>query len=144
MIVYVLTKGEYSDYHIEGVFTDKSLADLYINSHLDIKTEEYETDVLDEKIKKGYLYFSVLMDANGNTEEVLKDNPSYEDYYRDARQTRLHYKPGYNFVTSNKIPDYAEYLPTGKWRFYIWAKTKEGAVKIANERRTALLLKGEW
>lgn len=46
MIVYVVTDGEYSDYHIEAVFTDKEQAELFCAtrnlSAEDIK--EYDTE----------------------------------------------------------------------------------------------------
>ena len=46
MVVYVVTDGEYSDYHIEAVFTDKEQAELYCATH-NLKTvsiEEYDTE----------------------------------------------------------------------------------------------------
>lgn len=33
MTVYVVTRGEYSDYHIESIFTDKEQAVLYCATH---------------------------------------------------------------------------------------------------------------
>ena len=46
MIVYVVTDGEYSDYHIEAVFTDKEQAELYCATHnlLTDSIEEYDTE----------------------------------------------------------------------------------------------------
>ena len=46
MVVYVVTDGEYSDYHIEAVFTDKEQAELYCATH-NLQTdsiEEYDTE----------------------------------------------------------------------------------------------------
>ena len=46
MIVYVVTTGSYSDYHIEAVFHDKEQAELFCATHGihgdDI--EEYDTE----------------------------------------------------------------------------------------------------
>lgn len=43
MKVYIVTDGEYSDYHIEAVFTDKKQAELYSVFH-NGDVEEWETD----------------------------------------------------------------------------------------------------
>ena len=65
MKVYIVTKGCYSDYHIEAVFTSRRKAELYVAAHNAnqysdyIGIEEAETD--DEKITDkneviGYLF----------------------------------------------------------------------------------------
>lgn len=43
MKVYVVTDGEYSDYHIEAVFTDREQALIYCATH-GFEFEEYEAD----------------------------------------------------------------------------------------------------
>ncbi len=44
MIVYVVTAGEYSSYHIEAVFDKKQQAELYCATHkLDADIEEWDT-----------------------------------------------------------------------------------------------------
>ena len=40
-IIYVVTAGCYSDYHIEEVFKDKSKAEYYCTCHEDCEIEEY-------------------------------------------------------------------------------------------------------
>lgn len=44
MIVYVVTEGSYSDYHIEAVFADKEQANLYLRIHPGCVIEEYDTE----------------------------------------------------------------------------------------------------
>jgi len=44
MKVYIITEGEYSDYHIERVFLDRAKAEAYTNFHPFAYIEEYETD----------------------------------------------------------------------------------------------------
>ena len=57
MKIYVVTEGEYSDYHIEGVFLTKETADKYVKLHYpDVKyaypnVEEYDT--IDELYSNG-------------------------------------------------------------------------------------------
>lgn len=43
MTIYIATDGEYSDYHIEAVFTDEKQAKLYCATH-ECYLEEYEAD----------------------------------------------------------------------------------------------------
>lgn len=48
MTIYIVTRGEYSDYHIEAVFTNREQAKLYCATHNDgwgeCQIEEWETD----------------------------------------------------------------------------------------------------
>ena len=44
MKVYIVTDGEYSDYHIEAVFTDEKKAKQYAAIHHCNSIEEYEAD----------------------------------------------------------------------------------------------------
>ena len=44
MKVYVVTDGEYSDFHIEAIFTDEKKAKLYAATHYCNDIEEWETD----------------------------------------------------------------------------------------------------
>ena len=51
MKVYVVTVGEYSDYHIQGVFTSRKKADKFVgifnrcHDYDEARTEEYDTAV---------------------------------------------------------------------------------------------------
>ena len=44
MKVYVITSGEYSDYGIDAVFTDKSLAEEYVDRNPSRRIETYEAN----------------------------------------------------------------------------------------------------
>ena len=46
-IIYLVTEGEYSDYHIEGVFSSRELAEEYISG--DCKDGSIEEYYLDDK-----------------------------------------------------------------------------------------------
>lgn len=39
--IYVVTSGEYSDYRIEGVFTDKDKAEAFADRNPEYEIEEY-------------------------------------------------------------------------------------------------------
>ena len=45
MKVYVVTAGEYSDYHIDAIFTNEDIANQYANLDSERNVEEYETDI---------------------------------------------------------------------------------------------------
>lgn len=65
MKVYVVTDGEYSDYHIEAVFTDEGQALLYCATHCG-ELEEYEADeVRIEATKKVVEMWTARFDFNG-------------------------------------------------------------------------------
>jgi hypothetical protein len=53
--IFIVTSGEYSDYHIEGVFSTKKLAEEFVATlSRDARVEEY---ALDEKV--GWAYATV-------------------------------------------------------------------------------------
>lgn len=115
-MIYVLTTGEYSDYKIVGLFTTKELAEAFMEKfNIDGTVEEYELDVLDQYTKMEELAFKVLMKKDGTVEHV-----NITDDVNDAINT---------FVGNNK--------------FRLWctcfAKDKEHAIKITNEKRLQLI-----
>jgi len=50
--VYVVTAGDYSDYHIEKVFSSRSVANLYSMLDGDRQVETYEVDSVDVDVNK--------------------------------------------------------------------------------------------
>ena len=56
MTIYIATYGEYSDYCIKGVFTDKTQAELYCATH-EYYLEEYEADQVKTTTEKQPLIF---------------------------------------------------------------------------------------
>lgn len=47
MKVYIVTDGDYSDYHIEAVFTDEEKAKIYAALHCYDNVEEYDADTIE-------------------------------------------------------------------------------------------------
>lgn len=58
MEIYIATSGEYSDYGIEKVFTDKKQAELYCATH-ECRLEIYEADEtrIETEQKPKYIWF---------------------------------------------------------------------------------------
>jgi hypothetical protein len=137
-IIYIVTKGAYSDYGIHGVFEDKSIADEYakqISGGADYDkayVEEYEVmGAADLPIKEGYCQYCVTMQEDGNS---TIEKISVRGNLRDHPQTLI-----------SKNPNAWELLYSGKYIFYINTDMGiEGATKIANERRIQVMVTGEW
>ena len=114
---YVVTTGDYSDYHICGVFDSlpnaKRAKKLFGDES---RIEKYEINKI-PKSPKDMFFYDVTMDRSGNTKACL------------------------NYGIENVI-DYSsvEYIDDDNQLVCtLWAKNKKHAVKIANERRTQLI-----
>ena len=121
--VFVVTDGEYSSYRIRCACSTMEKAEearIFYNSGRDI--DIYELDALPET-PNGYLRWIVTMDHEGNS--TVKREDSSEKIYHD-------WQP------------YGQYFPQGSVIFEMYARDETHAVKIANEKRIALLDSGEW
>lgn len=93
---YVITAGEYSDYHVEHVTTDKKLAESYVKLHDgmpdDLYIEEFDDlrdqcDIQDtfDKASVKHPYTRITVDKRGeiNAQGILKEKlmrKSVDDY----------------------------------------------------------------
>lgn len=122
MKVYVVTQGDYSDYHILGVFSNKKKAKMAAEQYSDqwdeARVEEYIVNSL-QIHPQNYFTYLVVMDKQGYTHCIDRISP------RDSL-------------------DYAGIWGDDCMFFEIEAKDQDHAVKIANERRTRLLIENLW
>lgn len=133
--VYIVTSGEYSDYHINKVFSTFEKAKEFTEAftkpsddeyRYEYRIEEYELDSQDVALKnKGYSVWDVWMLKNGDTQKVKK--AELEDIDQDL-ETWIRSTAG--------IPDVL--------RSAVWAKTGSHAVKIVNEKRVQMIANNEW
>lgn len=81
MKVYIVTSGCYSDYGIEGVFTDEVMANAYANLDSDRKVETYDADTL--KVETSPLYAQILYNVSNNTIQSISTKyiPRYMEHY---------------------------------------------------------------
>lgn len=117
--IYIVTSGEYSEYHIDAVFSTKEKAEEYIQQHgngFDI--EEYELD--QEVEKKTQLWLITLNEEGGEAGAEVTQNHNNE-----------------NIVDTCFISQ--------PWRgddiyisFYVDADSMDRAIKIARERYAAI------
>ena len=117
--IYIVTSGEYSDYHIDAVFSTKEKAKAYIQQKgTEYDIEEYE---LDEEVEKKTQLWSIEFGVeSGELCEAITTS--------------------YN---RNEVVDTCSIFETFYWnepriRFYVDADSMERAVKIARERFAAV------
>ena len=87
--VYVVTQGQYSDYLIEGVFSNRDLADEYVKqAHLEgLGERSIEEWTLDELAGKTYRqWFWVTMDMDGT---ILEENGT-QFWLGSQRESKVH------------------------------------------------------
>lgn len=115
--IYIVTSGEYSDYHIDAVFSTKGLAEDYIQQNgTDYRIEEYN---LDEEIDRNTKLWRVEFD--------IKDGEFKEAHVRDYAKD--------DFRDTCKVSDYFDCT---RINFFVDADTMDRAVKIASERFAAV------
>lgn len=123
--IYIVTSGSYSEYGINSVFSTRELAQAAADAYGDAEVEEHELDPeVPNFAPKGHRGFSVSMIEDGVLRGVwnigstspIDVDPKFT-YLRDDRKICI--------------------------LFRLYARDKDHAVKIANERRTGLILSGE-
>jgi len=131
MIIYIVTKGEYSDYHICGVFTDPIKAQeakkLYSEKCFETRVEEWEADIHTEH-PAGTLIYQVIMSKDGIIDGVRQKSldiliAPHKNITKDIKEENITSRTGNNSYMS----------------FTVWATDEAHAIKIANERREQLI-----
>lgn len=125
MKVYVITNGDYSDYHICGVALDiekaKILKRAFTSNWDEARIEEYDTD--DHKpIFEGKIPYEVRYFKNGDISSIREVELDYFDG-AECRSLDPFYNHGANILVK------------------LYAKNQEAAIKIASEKRAEFLAK---
>lgn len=141
--VWVIESGEYSDYHVVGVFSSKKNAQLVYDA---IRTSQgYHTDLHDEiacwpldpvieELRQGFRQFYVLMQRDGTVESV-RPKTFFDDYQING-YSKVWRRSTAPFYRGKNVPDCLDIL--------LWAKDETQAIKAANERRAQMIANGEW
>lgn len=116
MKVYVITKGDYSEYHICGVSLDKADAKVIAEKCSDeyvgeAKVEEYDSDEFQPFLKDGKFYRVWMV---GETVNVERESIDYFDLYPPNRV---------QYYSSN-----------GRYQVYVIARDKNHAKKIGLDK----------
>lgn len=117
MKIYVITKGEYSSYHIVAVATDPEkadqLAEFYSDRNDPAYVEEYDPEEVPD-LTEGKKTFTIGFARSGEVNHIYEDPESWND-------------KGIRVYESGAI------------RMHVQANTQEDAIKIGAERRAKFL-----
>lgn len=119
--VYVVQAGSYSDRHIIGVCSTQEIADRLVELYTDLgESPYYYVWTLDEvpSCPPGLLPWRVIMDRRGGADVQRK--------------------------SIDRFDNRSDYAANNKMHFQMFAKDETHAVKIANERRVALIAANVW
>lgn len=120
---YVVTSGEYSGYHIDGVFSDEEKANSFADKKNDRGVEEYDID----------------------DEQMLRQEDWYEVkiYVGESLEPKDFWVLNLSYTAGNKLFDAVMFSKTGDdnryFSFYLAAINRGKAKAIALERFHALL-----
>lgn len=118
---YVVTSGEYSDYSVDGVFSDKAKAYLFVNKAGDRTIEEYNIDDEEQLREECWYEIEISIYNFSKVKGVSVHNLRLLDKYFDAVR----------FTLRDDVNGYLS--------FYLKALNRDKAKAIALERFHALL-----
>ena len=120
----LVTTGEYSDYSVVGVFSSRAFAQEYVQklSGSYSRFNEPEPLQIDQNFESGKFPFVVTMDREGNTNSIMRHEGSF-------------FNCAVWFVGPNRHTNNQQWI-----HCECWADDERHAVKIANEKRIALLI----
>lgn len=136
--LYLLTSGQYSDYHVEGVFSSLEKVEEYKLQHkrlfINYEREVCKNESVEELLDNYYHYFN-------DPEEISVDEailPSGLQPYNvtmdtNGDNTEVCYSESYNYWYKGFG------LHKNRLTFKVLAKDKAHAIKIANDRRIQLI-----
>lgn len=120
-IAYVVTSGKYSDYHVDGVFSDKQKANSFVNKAYDRAIERYNIDDEEQLREENWYGIDVFISKSSKVKSVLVNDLCKSDRYFDAVSFTLREGADDCFL------------------FYLKALNRDKAKAIALERFHALL-----
>lgn len=138
--LYVVTFGDcQSNVEFDSIWSLEELAKKYIDMLDDDHTrpciDVFQLDPETEIVKRGYGYWCVHMARDGEVISTMVDQDEPDNF--DPERAKVYrVGPPFNEWTEPKFLD--------ALRCSMKAHNKEHAVKIANERRTAILAAHQW
>jgi hypothetical protein len=135
-VIYLVTRGKYSDYSVHGVFADKILAEEYaqqISDNYDTANVEERPIMTELKNPFGFRGYGLLMDCDGNVKRIERE------HIRDETE------PSRWCPESEWDVEKLSHFHSGSCWFHIFTnKGEEGAIKIANEHRVQIIAENKW
>lgn len=135
--IWTIESGEYSDYHIVGIFSTRENAQLVC----DKLNNEYDTFAPTERpldpavyeLNNGFNLYRVLMLRDGSVEKLSQEETSE---YAVAGSKFLWRRSKARAFQLKNMKD--------ALNMTVWATDEQHAIKIVNEYRAQLIAKGEW
>lgn len=140
--VWVIERGEYSDYSVVGVFSSRENAERVAQR---INASEYAYSLAEvaewqlnpgvDALNSGLSRFRVLMLRDGTTEDVRRDDDPWSGFSLAST---------FHLWERSEAPAYVGENIGDVLAADVWAEDEQHAVKIANERRVQMIASGEW
>jgi hypothetical protein len=125
--IYMLSAGDYSDYHVIGLFSSVEKAEE-VQKLTGGDIEEWPQDPWGEQLNQGLSPFQVFMTKEGVAE------------YVDLREP---FDTPNDFITKAYTRNSGQRV-SAKLISSVWAEDEAHAVKIVNEKRLQLLALDRW
>ncbi len=138
--VWVIEQGEYSDYHVVGIFTSEAAARLVLErldteySSYSHTIDEWPLDPAVEELNAGLTRWGLLMLRDGTVEQAPQ--PVGLTGYSIVNEIKLWERSKALAYQGKDTPDVLNAA--------VWARDSEHAIKIVNERRTQMIASDEW
>jgi hypothetical protein len=128
MKIYLLSKGQYSDRRVIGVFDNiKDYKEAERLSGYCNPVKEMELNAMPCDRPEGLYPFSVVMEKDGKVFDIEKSSYEYLEKENSI---------GWDVYTSDDT-NFAV-------SFHMWARDEDHAIKIASDRRAMLLANDQW
>lgn len=139
--VWVIEKGEYSDYRVVGVFTSKENADDMAARINESETygepatvAEWPLDPAIRELRAGFQPYHVWMLRDGTVERCDRTDVSTYDLASASCE----------LWRRSKAPAYKGKGIEDCLKATVWAKDDKHAIKIVNEMRTEMIAMNRW
>jgi len=133
--VFALEAGEYSDYHVIGIYTTKANAE-FVRAVVGGDIVERILDPGLKEINSGLSRWRVLMLRDGTTESVTRNDTIYSRDIGEGNRINIWRRTQAPAYKGKGIPDCL--------KCEVWARTDKAAVKIVNEKRAQMIAEGKW
>ena len=112
--IYVVTSGDYSDYHIDAVFTDKALAEDFADTIIDSRIEEYATN---EKMEKTELWWRVVLGEQFEEPVISRSNIAHDLVERTSQKDK-----SYSFIVKSSSITKAKAIALERYHAFLAVK----------------------
>jgi hypothetical protein len=125
--VWLVEEGEYSSYHIVGVFSTEANAQLVAERDPHMRIVERPLDPAVAELSQGWQQFLVDILRDGTIQRCeAYDGVIADDDCEPVLSPARRY-PGADFLLLT-----------------VWARDEQHAAKVANEKRTQFIAEGKW